>query len=307
MGGNFIDTADMYGQGDSEEILGQWLNRNGRKREQFVIATKVWVQMSDHPNGMGLSRAHIMQAVEDSLRRLQTSYIDLYQIHIWDAAVPLEETLSTMNDLVRSGKVRYAGASNVFAWQMQKIVDICKAKGYDPWISLQQQYSLLTRHSELEIFDVCQNEGIGVMPWSPLKGGWLSGKIRRDTVLDPSSRVGWTSAEKGRANEAYAGYEEFANEKTWKLLDLMESIGKKHDKSIAQIALRWLLEKDTVSSVVIGVKSISQLEDNCVAGMGWRLTGDEVAELDEASSYEVPYPYGMVRKLNKESQRNRRT
>ncbi|ELT99608.1 hypothetical protein CAPTEDRAFT_20923 [Capitella teleta] len=308
MGGNFIDTADIYCNGLSEEILGNWLKKNSQKRERYVIATKLRSPMSDHANGCGLSRSHIMQAVDDSLRRLRTSYIDLYQIHCWDDGVPIEETVSAMNDLVRMGKVRYVGASNVLGWQMQKIVELCRQKGYQPWVSLQQQYNLLCRQSEFEVFDVCQNEGVGVLPWSPLKGGWLSGKIRRETTsssLDPKSRIGWASEAAGRANQAAPSYDQFANEKTWKLLDLMESIGQKHGKSVAQVALRWLLEKNVVSSVVIGVKTLKQLEENCGAAIGWKMTADEVSALDEASEYDVPYPYEMVRRLNKDRKRNK--
>ncbi|VDI65996.1 Hypothetical predicted protein [Mytilus galloprovincialis] len=168
LGGNFLDTANVYCLGQSEQIIGTWLKK--QKRDNIVVASKVWFQMGMEPNSVGLSRRHIIKSCEDSLERLQTDYIDLYQTHLWDDATPIEETMRTLDDLVRCGKVRYIGACNLVGWQMQKVVDLTKYMGLTPLISLQQQYNLLTRHSEFEEFQVCKNEGLGVLPWSPLKG-----------------------------------------------------------------------------------------------------------------------------------------
>ncbi|XP_025113689.1 uncharacterized protein LOC112575844 isoform X2 [Pomacea canaliculata] len=176
-GGNFIDTADVYGKGASETVVGSWLAK--QERENFVVATKVRAVMDDkNPNLVGSSRRHITSSIDKSLRRLQTDYVDLYQLHNWDDAVPLEETLLTLNDLVRCGKVRYLGASNFGGWQLQKVVEVSKYMGLNSFIALQQQYNLVSRFSEIEPFQVCKLNGLGVLPWSPLKGGFLSGKVK---------------------------------------------------------------------------------------------------------------------------------
>lgn len=175
--GNFIDTADLYGQGVSEEIIARWLE--GKPRDDFVIATKVYGATGDGPNDVGLSRKHILAGVEASLRRLNTDYIDLYQAHVWDSFTPLHETLSTLDGLVRSGKVRYIGASNFTGWQLQKAIDMSRQMRWEPFICLQAQYNLLCCSTEWEPLPVCQNEGLGMIAWSPLRGGWLSGKYRR--------------------------------------------------------------------------------------------------------------------------------
>ena len=177
-GGNFIDTADVYSQGISEEIVGRWLPT--KNRDDLVIATKVRFGMGDGPNDVGLSRKHILSGVEASLRRLGTDYIDLYQVHCWDKRTPLEETLSTLDGLVKSGKVRYIGVSNFTGWQLQKAIDLSLHNGWEPFVCLQPLYNLLDRQLELELLPICENEGLGIIPWSPLRGGWLTGKYRRD-------------------------------------------------------------------------------------------------------------------------------
>jgi aryl-alcohol dehydrogenase-like predicted oxidoreductase len=298
-GGNFIDTADVYQLGLSETIVGNWLKNQDRKR--FVIATKCRANMGDKEdvNNIGLSRKHIMDSIDGSLRRLQTDYIDIYQIHAWDDGVPIEETLSALNDLVQAGKVRYVGASNVLGWQLQKIVDVCQARGYTKWISLQQQYSLLCRESEFEVFTVCKNEGIGILPWSPLKGGLLSGKYRRgQTELGADTRLGF-AARTGNTSQASPDFNKYKdNEKFWKLIDVMEECAKAHGRSVAQVALRWLLQRDNVPSIIIGAKTLKQLDDNMGAAAGWELSSEQMAALNEASMYDVPYPYEMVWRLN---------
>jgi len=301
LGGNFIDTADVYQQGLSEEIIGNWLSK--QKRSNLVIATKVRGTMGDAPNDLGLSRKHIMDGVDASLKRLQTDYIDLYQIHFWDDGSPLEETLTAMNDLVRCGKVRYVGASNVTGWQLQSIVDLCQQRGYDRWLALQQQYSLLSRESELEVFHVCKNEGIGVLPWSPLKGGLLSGKYKQSMdSLPEDSRLKWVSEKEGRKSQAAPDITA-VSEKAWLVIDTVEKVAQECKKSVAQVALRWLLQKEIVSSVIIGAKTVQQLEDNMGAASEWELTPEQMERLDEVSMFDVPYPYEMVWRLNKNRQK----
>ncbi|XP_076468829.1 1-deoxyxylulose-5-phosphate synthase YajO-like isoform X2 [Babylonia areolata] len=295
-GGNFIDTANVYGRGASEKIVGSWLR--GQERDRFVIATKVRSPMDPtNPNAVGLGRRHIIQSVEESLERLQTNYIDLLQTHAWDDAVPLEETLSTLNDLVRCGKVRYLGASNVTGWQLQKIVEITKQKDLNPFVSLQQQYNLVSRDSELEPFQVCKLNGLGVLPWSPLKGGFLTGKVQRDQP--PSEgRLGWSAQDEKRNLQSSPSWSAINKDKNWAVLETLQKIAKAKGKSVAQVSLRWLLQKPVVSSVIIGATKMQQLDDNMAAGNGWELTAEEMKELDEVSKPETPYPYEMVWRVN---------
>ena len=199
LGGNFIDTADVYSRGASEEILGRWLS--GNDRDDLVIATKVRWGTDDpanrRPNRFGLGRKHILAEVEASLRRLKTDYIDLYQVHMWDSVTPLEETLSTFDTLIASGKVRYIGASNYSGWQLQKATDIAKFRNLQPYVSLQALYNLLDRELEWELIPVALNEGLGIMPWSPLRGGWLSGKYHRGLKAPPSGTRIELAADRG--------------------------------------------------------------------------------------------------------------
>ncbi|MEW6045318.1 MAG: aldo/keto reductase [Bacillota bacterium] len=287
VGGNFIDTANVYTRGVSEEIVGRWLKT--RRREDFVIATKVRFPMGEGPNDVGLSRKHILAEVEVSLRRLGTDYIDLYQVHCWDPATPLEETLSTLNDLVRRGLVRYIGASNFSGWQLQKALDISRANGWEPFVSLQPQYNLLCRSTEWELIPVCLNEGLGVIPWSPLRGGWLSGKYRRgmtapppDTRVEEAERQGW--------GERWSRYN---NEYTWRVIDALFEVAREVGKTPAQVAIHWLLQKPGVTAPIIGARNLQQLEDN-LAAAGWRLERALVEKLDQASDVELPYPYDFI-------------
>ncbi|XP_069104660.1 1-deoxyxylulose-5-phosphate synthase YajO-like [Argopecten irradians] len=298
LGGNFIDTANMYCFGQSEEIIGSWLTK--QKRSNFVIATKCRAKMGDAPNDVGLGRRHIIQMCEDSLRRLQTDYIDLYQTHCWDYAVPLEETLRAFDDLVKAGKVRYIGVSNVNGWQMQKIVDTAKSLGISNVISLQQQYNLLCRHSEWEEFQVCRNEGLGVMVWSPLKGGMLTGKFQRgEKPEDSGSRIGHVHKNEKTAISSCPAWSWYAeDEGYWNLVEIMKKAAANHGKSVPQVALKWLLQKNVVSSVIIGVTSIKQLEDNMAAGEDWCLTQDEMTSLDQATALPSTYPYNQLERMN---------
>ncbi len=247
-GGNFIDTADVYSRGVSETIVGRWLK--GKNRDNIIIATKVRFPMGDDPNEVGLSRKHIISGVEASLRRLDTDYIDLYQVHCWDSGTPLEETLSTLDTLVKSGKVRYLGASNYSGWQLQKAIDLSLRNGWEPFRCLQPLYNLLHRSLEWELVPVCLNEGIGIIPWSPLRGGWLSGKYQRGmnepiagTRIDDATKQGWGEA-----------WENIAGEATWKVLDALFIAADNEGKSPAQVALNWLLQRPGVTAPIIGAR-----------------------------------------------------
>jgi aryl-alcohol dehydrogenase-like predicted oxidoreductase len=287
-GGNFIDTADVYSRGVSEEIVGRWLK--GKTRDDFVIATKVRFAMGEGPNQVGLSRKHILAGVEASLRRLGADYIDLYQVHGWDGRTPLEETLSTLNSLVQSGKVRYLGASNFSGWQLQKAIDLSKFRGWEPFSCLQPLYNLLDREVELELLPVCQNEGLGVIPWSPLRGGWLSGKYRRGMTGPPDGTRVKTAATEGWS-EAWA---EYANERTWTILDTLFAVAEEVAKAPAQVALNWLLQRPGVTAPIIGARTMEHLESNLGAS-GWSLSNEQLARLDEVSRLKLPfYPYGMI-------------
>jgi aryl-alcohol dehydrogenase-like predicted oxidoreductase len=284
VGGNFIDTADVYSKGLSETILGRWLEQHNR--EDFVIATKVRFNMGDSPNDIGLSRKHILAGIDASLKRLDTDYVDLYQIHSWDPGAPLEETLQTLDGLVKSGKVRYIGASNVAAWQLQKAIDISRNNGWEPFSCLQPLYNLLDREVEWGLVPVCLNEGVGIIPWSPLRGGWLSGKYQRGMDAPPvGTRV--DEAEKQGWSESWRAY---ANDHTWSIVDALQEISAETGKSPAQIALNWLLQMPGVTAPIIGVRNLNHLKDN-LGSTGWSLTGKQMAKLNEVSRKPLPYPY----------------
>jgi aryl-alcohol dehydrogenase-like predicted oxidoreductase len=286
-GGTFIDTADVYTRGASEEVMGRWLK--GKNRDDLVIATKVRFPMGEGPNDLGLSRKHILSGVENSLRRLGTNYIDLYQVHCWDPSTPLEETLSTLDALVQSGKVRYLGASNYAPWQLQKAIDLSRQMGWEPFVSLQPLYNLLDRYIEWGLVPVCQNEGLGIMPWSPLRGGWLSGKYHRDMSAPPSgTRV--EIAEKEGWSESWSTY---ANERTWGIIDALLEVAKEVDKSPAQVALNWLLQRPGVTAPIIGVRTMEHLEDN-IGATGWHLSEEQMARLNQVSEMDLPYPYDFI-------------
>jgi aryl-alcohol dehydrogenase-like predicted oxidoreductase len=289
VGGNFIDTANVYSTGISEEIVGKWLRR--QRRDDLVIATKVRFPMGTGPNDLGLSRKHILSSVEASLKRLQTDYIDLYQVHCWDPATPLEESLSTLNDLVRRGIVRYLGASNFTGWQLQRAIDLSREKGWERFVCLQPQYNLLCRSTEWELIPVSIREGLGVIPWSPLRGGWLSGKFRRGMTAPPDdSRV--KLAEEKDWGEKWSAYN---NEHTWNVLDALHAVAAKTGKTPAQVAINWLLRKPGVTAPIIGARGMTQLEANLGAS-GWILSEEQVRYLDDESALQPPYPYDFIDK-----------
>jgi aryl-alcohol dehydrogenase-like predicted oxidoreductase len=293
-GGNFIDTADVYSTGKSEEVVGRWLK--DKVRDDLVVATKVRFAMGEGPNDLGLSRKHILSGVEASLRRLGTDYIDLYQVHMWDDATPLEETLSTLNDLVRAGKVRYIGASNFSGWQLQKAIDLSRQMGWEILSSLQPQYNLLARSTEWELIPVCQREGLGVICWSPLRGGWLSGKYRRGMKAPPEGSRVQIAEEKGWS-ESWSAYN---NEHTWGVIDALLEISDEIGKAPAQIAINWLLQRPGVTAPIIGARTMEQVEQNLGAA-GWSLNEAQMARLDADSEIEPPYPYSFVNRGSRRS------
>ncbi len=286
-GGNFIDTADVYASSASETVIGGWLK--GKNRHDFVIATKVRSRTGSGPNDVGLSRKHLMAGIEASLRRLGTDYIDLYQIHSWDSRTPLEETLSTLDKLVRSGKVRYIGASNYTGWQLQRAIDLSRHSGWEPFTCFQPQYNLLTRFTEWELIPVCQNEGLGVIPWSPLRGGWLSGKYRRGMTA-PIDNTRVAEAEKKGWTERWSLYN---NETTWQILDVLFQVAEDVGKTPAQVAINWVLHRPGVTAPIIGARNMTQLEDN-LGACGWHLTDAHLEMLNQVSDPGLPYPYDFI-------------
>ena len=284
-GGNFVDTADVYEARTSEEITGRTIKD---VRDDLVLATKVRFPMGDGPNDVGVSRKHIIAGCEASLRRLGTDYIDLYQVHAWDAATPLEETLSALTDLVRSGKVRYIGVSNFTGWQLVKALYTSELRGLEKFVSMQPQYSLVERNIEYELIPACQEEGIGVMPWGPLGGGFLSGKYRRGEEPPEGTRIA------GAADELEEAWHKRAIERNWRTLDAVGEISEATGKSYAQISLNWLLRQPVVVAPIIGARRMDQLEDNLGAA-GWKLEQDQVRSLSEAGALEDIYPHTMIR------------
>lgn len=287
-GGTFIDTADVYSRGVSEEIIGRWLADRRAVRDQLVIATKGRFPMGGGPNDAGLTRTHLSRALDASLRRLGVETIDLYQAHAWDPLTPIEETLGFFDDAVRAGKIRYAGVSNFLGWQLQKAALLARSAGRPPIATLQPQYNLLVRDIEFELVDVCGNEGIGILPWSPLAGGWLTGKYLRDQLPTGATRLG---EEPGRGMEAYAPRN--AQDRTWQVIDAVRKVAEGRGVSMSQVALAWVADRPAVSSVILGARTVEQLEDNLGAA-GLHLSEQETAELTEASAPIVSdYPYGV--------------
>jgi aryl-alcohol dehydrogenase-like predicted oxidoreductase len=287
-GVNFIDTADVYGQdGLSERVVGAWM-REHNNRDRVILATKFRFRMGEGPNATGASRYRIVRTVEDSLRRLQTDRIDLYQIHMQDIDTPEEETLRALDDLVRAGKVLYLGASNYAAYRLTDSQWISKTCNLHRFVALQMQYSLMVRDLEREHIPVCKQFGMGVLPWSPLAGGFLSGKYTRNQAPPPGVRL-----EKWK--ERFADVD---NDRGWRTIDALHALAKEHSTTASAVALAWLLAKPTVSSVIFGARSIEQLEDNLKA-TEVKLTADNVKALDDASAFDIGYPYKFIGQVQK--------
>ena len=281
-GVNLFDTADIYSFGKSEEVLGQAL---GARRKEIVLATKVFVRLGPGTNKAGLSRRHILEACDASLRRLGTDYIDLYQAHNFDSLTPLEETLRAFDDLVRAGKIRYAGCSNYSGWQLMKALSISDRLGIRRYISQQINYSLLARDAEHELVPAGLDQRTGIMAWSPLQFGLLSGKFRRGQAKPTESRLNSLDAP-GTVDE----------ERLYRIVDALAEIASQRSVSIPQVALNWVMRKPGVDTVIIGARNEQQLRDN-LAAANWTLTDAEVERLDEASALPLPYPYWHQQKF----------
>ncbi|HEY3369545.1 MAG TPA: aldo/keto reductase [Prolixibacteraceae bacterium] len=278
---NFIDTANAYSEGLSETMLGEALLKLGIPRQEVVIATKVRLRMGPGANQVGLSRLHIIDSVNDSLQRLQMSHIDLLYIHGVDPITPLEETMRGLEDVVRSGKVRYIGVSNHPAWMVVKANSYAEKMGWTKFVASQNYYSIASRDIEREIIPMALNEGIGIMPWSPLAGGFLSGKFTRDNEVAGNSR---------RDTFDFPPIDKL---KAYDIIDVMSDIGKSLHVSVATIALNWVIRQPGVTSTIIGAKNLQQLNDN-IAATTLQLTEDEMQQLNEVSVLASEYPGWMV-------------
>ena len=288
-GGNLIDTADVYSAGVSEEIIGRWLAKRPEAKDQVVLATKGRFPMGKGPNDLGTSRRHLTKSLDDSLRRLGVEQVDLYQMHAWDPVTPLEETLRFLNDAVSSGKIAYYGFSNFLGWQLTKAVHLAKAHGWSPPVTLQPQYSLLVREIESEIVPASLDAGIGLLPWSPLGGGWLSGKYKRDQPPAGATRLGENPT---RGMEAWQARND--DDRTWQVIGAVEKIAADHGVTASQVALAWLADRPAVTSVILGARTTEQLADN-LAAADLELTPEETERLTEASQPRVGvYPYGPM-------------
>jgi aryl-alcohol dehydrogenase-like predicted oxidoreductase len=289
-GGNLVDTADVYTRGASEEIIGRWLaSRPADVRDNVVLATKGRFPMGDDANHLGLSRRHLQRALDASLRRLGVDCVDLYQVHAWDPLTGLEETLRTLDDMVRAGKVRYVGLSNFTGWQVQKAVALAHARNLEVPVTLQPQYNLLVRELEWEVVPSCLDAGLGLLPWSPLGGGWLTGKYRQDARPTGATRLGENPE---RGVEAYD--KRSTQQRTWDVVRAVQDVAERRGASMAQVALAWLRDRPGVSSVILGARTTEQLKDNLGAA-DVRLDPEDAKALDAASDPNAAdYPYGSA-------------
>jgi aryl-alcohol dehydrogenase-like predicted oxidoreductase len=278
---NFVDTADVYTNGESEKVLAQAIANLGIARKDIVIATKVYGRTGAGLNDVGASRGHIMDAVEASLKRLRADYIDLYQIHAADSVTPIDETLRALDMLVSQGKVRYIGCSNWQAWQIMKAIGISEARSLAKFDTLQAYYSIAGRDLEREIVPLLQDQRTGLLVWSPLAGGLLSGKYSRENQKPEDSR------------RSAFDFPIVDKERTWRVLDVLRPVAKAHDTSVATVALAWILAKPFVTSVIVGAKRVDQLEQNLSAAE-LQLTEDEIQKLDEVSVLPPEYPGWMI-------------
>jgi aryl-alcohol dehydrogenase-like predicted oxidoreductase len=278
---NFIDTANIYSEGLSEELTGKAIRNLGLNRDDLIIATKVRGKMGDGPNQIGLTRKHILTQVEASLKRLNTDYIDLYQIHGYDALTPLEDTIATLDTLVQSGKVRYIGCSNLTAWQLMKSLGYSQYNHKSKFVSLQAYYTIAGRDLEREIVPLLQDQKVGLMVWSPLAGGFLSGKYTRNGEMEQGSR------------RVTFDFPPINKEKAYDIIDELQVIAKEKNCSVAQLALAWLLHQKAVTTVIIGAKRPDQLQDNLKA-IDVTFTEDELKKLDAVSKLPAEYPGWML-------------
>jgi aryl-alcohol dehydrogenase-like predicted oxidoreductase len=277
---NFFDTADVYSGGESEEMLGKAL---GNRRKDIILATKVRSRVGKGPNNAGLSRYHIIEGCEASLKRLGTDYIDLYQVHRFDFNTPLEETLGALDDLVRQGKVRYIGCSNFAGWQLMKALSISDKQGGERFVSLQALYSLMARELENELVPLCLDQGLGILIWSPLSSGFLSGKYRRGQPRPQGARL----------SNPQSAFVHFDQEKGFDIIEELDKIAKERQSTVARAALNYLLRKHGVTSVIIGARTPDQLADN-LKSTEWEMSAEEVIRLDKISKPAALYPYWFL-------------
>ena len=287
-GGNLLDTADVYNGGIAEQTLGKWLAARPRDvTDRAVIATKGRTRTGQDPNDAGTSRRHLDRALTTSLRRLGTDTIDLYQLHSWDPLTPVEETLSFLDAAIRAGKIRYAGLSNFTGWQLQLAVSTAQARGYDTPVTLQAQYNLATRETELEMIPAARHNGLGILAWSPLASGFLTGKYQRGTHRPADTRAGQDHA---LYQYTSSNYEHF--DRTWNSVDALCRAAEDHGTTPAQAALSWVLDRPGVTSAIVGARTTEQLTAN-LAAADLHLAPDTLAALDAASDpASAPYPYG---------------
>jgi aryl-alcohol dehydrogenase-like predicted oxidoreductase len=293
-GGNYLDTADSYNDGASEEMLGQWLKRRG-KTDDLIVGTKVFFNQraSVSSNESGHSKKHIVRSLERSLTRLGIEAVDLYQLHCIDRGVDLEILAETMDDLVRGGKIIHYGLSNFPPSAIMKLVMLGKCRHFHQPATLQLEYSLLVRSPEWELLPVCQEEHIGTLAWSPLAGGWLTGKYKRNVAPPENSRV-------GRDDRDYDQPDKRDTERTWDILRLSKEIAEKRGIPVSHVALNWLRRKGSVSTILIGARILEQLKEN-LSCTNWDLSDEEEMKLDEASREAAPYPYSFIDAYSRDS------
>ncbi len=281
-GGNFLDTADVYSDGKSEEIIGRWLA--GRNRDDVVLATKARFRTGEGANQVGLSRKHLRAAVRDSLRRLRTDHVDLLQLHAWDPLTALDETFGTLHRLVEDGLVRSVGVSNFRAWQFERALQLCRARGWNEPVSLQPQYSLYARATEFELLPMCRAEQVAVLPWSPLAGGFLTGKYREGVRSPPPG----TRIAEAQNVELFA--RRFDNERSARIVEALGAVARETGKTPPQVALNWVLTRPGVTAPIVGARTVGQLVEN-LGATGWTLTDEQATRLTEAGELGVTYPY----------------
>jgi len=288
-GGTLVDTADVYAQNESERIIGRWFaDRPADVTDRVVLATKGRFATADDPNGLGLSSRHLTRALDASLSRLGLDSIDLYQAHAFDPLTPLDETLRTLDGFIRSGKIRYYGLSNFTGWQLTKAVHLARELGLAAPVTLQPQYSLLVREIEWEILPAAQDAGLGLLPWSPLGGGWLSGKYQRGQRPTGSTRLG-DNPERGME-----AWDRRGTDRTWDIIEAVQRIAEARGVTMAEVALSWVTDRPGVTSTILGARTLDQLDTNLKAA-GLHLSAEETAALDEASDlHAVDYPYGHL-------------
>ena len=288
-GGTLVDTADVYARGVSEEIIGRWYAaRPADVTERVVLATKGRFPLGSEPNAAGLSTRHLTRALDASLRRLDLDSVDLYQVHAWDPVTPLEETLGTLADLIGAGKISYYGLSNFTGWQLTKAVHLARAMGVPGPVTLQPQYSLIVREIEWEIVPAVLDAGMGMLPWSPLGGGWLSGKYTRDARPSGDTRLG------DNPDRGMEAWDRRGTDRTWAIIDAVQKVAEDRGVSMAEVALAWVTDRPGVTSTILGARTLEQLETNLKAA-DLHLTTEETQALDEASDLgATDYPYGEL-------------